>query len=182
MTSTGYADIGSQQCSQGLEVPCPLHDSWANAKSCQDISRLYKDYNLFKQNVQYVTWYFVSRTKLPVVATASAILVLNNCKLTTAPVWHAGRQLETFPNKGLNRSLKQLQVYCTHRKDGCQWKREPGELDQHLKMYKECPLAEPEVCKKKEGRQQGEDRTRQYYGEFMGTNSTAGKNVVLLGN
>ena len=42
----GYADIGSQQCSKGLEVPCTLHDSWANAKSCRDLSRLFKDYNL----------------------------------------------------------------------------------------------------------------------------------------
>jgi len=42
---------------------------------------------------------------------------------------------QLFPNKGLERSLKQLQVYCTHRKD-CQWTAELGELDQH----KECPL------------------------------------------
>jgi len=40
---TGYADIGSQQ---GLKVQCPLHDCWANAKSCRDISRLFKDYSL----------------------------------------------------------------------------------------------------------------------------------------
>jgi len=31
---TGYADIGSRK---GLKVPCPLHDSRANAKSCRDI-------------------------------------------------------------------------------------------------------------------------------------------------
>jgi len=47
---------------------------------------------------------------------------------------------EEFPNKGLNRSLKQLQVYCTHRKDGCQWRGELGELDRHLNVRKECPL------------------------------------------
>jgi len=27
-----------------LKVPCPLHDSWANAKSCWDRSRLFEDY------------------------------------------------------------------------------------------------------------------------------------------
>ena len=48
--------------------------------------------------------------------------------------------IEVFPNKGLNRSLKQLQVYCTHRKDGCQWRGELGELDQHMNIRNECPL------------------------------------------
>ena len=47
---------------------------------------------------------------------------------------------EVFPNKGLNRSLKQLQVYCTHREDGCQWRGELGELVHHLNLCKECPL------------------------------------------
>jgi len=47
---------------------------------------------------------------------------------------------EVFPNKGLNRSLRQLQVYCTHRKDGCQWRGELGELNQHLTVRKECLL------------------------------------------
>ena len=36
------------------------------------------------------------------------------------------------PNKGLKRSLNQLQVFCTHRKDGCTWTGELGELDHHL--------------------------------------------------
>jgi len=40
---TGHSDIGSRK---GLKVPCPLHDSWANAKSCRDTSRLFKDYSL----------------------------------------------------------------------------------------------------------------------------------------
>ena len=47
---------------------------------------------------------------------------------------------EVFPNKGLNRSLKQLQVYCTHRKGGCQWRGELGELDHHLKVHVERPV------------------------------------------
>ena len=49
-------------------------------------------------------------------------------------------KFEVFPNKGLLRSLKQLQVYCTRRKDGCQWRGELGELNQHLNVRKECPL------------------------------------------
>ena len=48
--------------------------------------------------------------------------------------------IEVFPNKSLNRSLKQLQVYCTHRKDGCQWRGELGELGQHMNIRNECPL------------------------------------------
>ena len=39
---------------------------------------------------------------------------------------------ELFPNKGLKRSIYQLRVFCTHRKDGCTWKGELGELEYHL--------------------------------------------------
>ena len=46
---------------------------------------------------------------------------------------------DVFPNKGLNRSLKQLQVYCIHRKDGCQWRGELGGLDQHLNDSEDGP-------------------------------------------
>ena len=49
---------------------------------------------------------------------------------------------EVFPNKSLNSSLKQLQVYCTHRKHGCQWRGELGDLDHHLNVCRECPLTE----------------------------------------
>ena len=64
---------------------------------------------------------------------------------------------EVFPNKGLNRSLKQLQVYCTHRKDGCQWRGELGELDQHLNERKECPLT---VGEKETNKEAGEGEAR----------------------
>ena len=41
----------------------------------------------------------------------------------------------TFPNKGLKRSLRQLQVHCTHHSDaGCKWKGELGQLEQHLNL------------------------------------------------
>ena len=38
---------------------------------------------------------------------------------------------QVFPNKGLKRSLNQLQVYCTH-KDDCNWSGELQELEKHL--------------------------------------------------
>ena len=45
-----------------------------------------------------------------------------------------------FRDKGLNRSLKQLQVFCAHKQDGCQWSGELGALDQHLSVSQECSL------------------------------------------
>ena len=36
------------------------------------------------------------------------------------------------PNRGLKRSLGQLQVFCTHSKDGCKWTGELGDLERHL--------------------------------------------------
>ena len=39
---------------------------------------------------------------------------------------------EVFPNKGLKRSIYQLRVFCTHRRDGCTWEGELGELEHHL--------------------------------------------------
>ena len=52
----------------------------------------------------------------------------------------------------MERSLKQLQVYCTHKKDGCQWTAELGELDQHLNKRKECPLTTENKEKADEGK------------------------------
>ena len=37
-----------------------------------------------------------------------------------------------FPNKGLQRSLREFRVYCTFRKYGCEWSGKLGELEQHL--------------------------------------------------
>ena len=50
--------------------------------------------------------------------------------------WCREDNFKVFENKGLDRSLKQLEVYCTHRKDDCQWRGELGDLDRHL--YFEC--------------------------------------------
>ena len=37
-----------------------------------------------------------------------------------------------FPNKGLQQSLYDFQVYCTHKSKGCEWTGELRELDNHL--------------------------------------------------
>ena len=41
-------------------------------------------------------------------------------------------KFDVILNMGLRRSLIQLQVYCQHIEDGCGWRGEMGELDQHL--------------------------------------------------
>ena len=46
--------------------------------------------------------------------------------------WCREGNFEVTPNKGLNRSIKQLNVFCTHRKDGCKWIGELAELQNHL--------------------------------------------------
>ena len=38
----------------------------------------------------------------------------------------------SIPNKGLERVLNQRKVYCTHKKNGCEWSGELRELDSHL--------------------------------------------------
>lgn len=35
-------------------------------------------------------------------------------------------------NKSLKRALNELQVFCTHRKVGCKWTGELGDLERHL--------------------------------------------------
>ena len=41
-------------------------------------------------------------------------------------------KFSVFPNKGLKRSLYVFRVHCSHKKEGCQWTGELGELDKHL--------------------------------------------------
>ena len=41
---------------------------------------------------------------------------------------------QTFPNKGLQRSLLQFRVYCQFKKDGCGWIGELGKLERHLNI------------------------------------------------
>lgn len=58
---------------------------------------------------------------------------------------------DNFPNKGLQRSLYEFQVYCTYKCEGCDWIGELGQLDLHLnlnppacKLQDGCPYAEVE--------------------------------------
>ena len=44
--------------------------------------------------------------------------------------------LKATPDKSLERVLKSLQVYCSKRKEGCQWEGELGELQKH--QDKDC--------------------------------------------
>ena len=44
--------------------------------------------------------------------------------------------LKATPDKSLERVLKSLQVYCSKRKEGCQWEGELGELQNH--QDKDC--------------------------------------------
>ena len=56
---------------------------------------------------------------------------------------------DTFPNKGLQRSLYEFEVYCSHKKEGCEWVGELGQLDPHLnlnpssnKLHEGCQFAD----------------------------------------
>ena len=40
----------------------------------------------------------------------------------------------TFHNKGLQRSLSEFHIYCSHKQEGCEWKGELGQLDNHLNL------------------------------------------------
>ena len=52
-----------------------------------------------------------------------------------------------FPNLGLQQSLYDFRVYCTHKSKGCEWTGELRELDNHLNsdppadlLFKGCPF------------------------------------------
>ena len=44
------------------------------------------------------------------------------------------KEFDSFPDKRLKRTLYALRFYCVHRKLGCEWEGELGELDRHLKL------------------------------------------------
>ena len=54
----------------------------------------------------------------------------------------------SYPNKGLEQSLYDFEVYCSHKSKGCEWRGELRELDKHLnsepaadKSLEGCPFA-----------------------------------------
>jgi len=53
-------------------------------------------------------------------------------RLQANPCPKCNGKFDVVANLGLKRSLNQLDVYCIHRKDGCDWKGELGEVDKHL--------------------------------------------------
>ena len=57
--------------------------------------------------------------------------------------------------RGLERSLKELEVWCSYREEGCEWKGKLGELEEHLNrdpspenQLKECQFVEVECTHK----------------------------------
>ena len=50
----------------------------------------------------------------------------------------------SYPNKGLQQSLNDFEVYCSHKGKGCEWRGELRELDKHLN-------SDPPVDKSLEG-------------------------------
>ena len=53
----------------------------------------------------------------------------------------------SYPNKGLQQSLYDFEVYCSHKSKGCEWRGELRELDKHLnsepptdKSLEGCPF------------------------------------------
>ena len=57
------------------------------------------------------------------------------------------RNFNLFYNKGLEQSLYDFEVYCSHKSKGCEWRGELRELDKHLnsepaadKSFEGCPF------------------------------------------
>ena len=49
---------------------------------------------------------------------------------------------QVYSNKGLRRSLSELQVHCSNQKKGCEWVGELGEIDDHLNCVDSTPSLE----------------------------------------
>lgn len=43
-------------------------------------------------------------------------------------------KLKIFPNKQLDREIKELHVYCTNRNSGCTWSGEMNDVDRHINV------------------------------------------------
>ena len=58
---------------------------------------------------------------------------IKQIKESRSPVCPLCKQkFEINPRKSVQRALYQLKVYCTHKKDGCDWVGPLGQLDKHL--------------------------------------------------
>ena len=63
------------------------------------------------------------------------------------PTCNATGSFNLFPNKGLQQSLNDFEVYCSHKSKGCEWRGELREFDKHLnsdppadKSLEGCPF------------------------------------------
>ena len=54
-------------------------------------------------------------------------------------------KFKIFPNKQLDREIKELLVYCTNRSSGCTWSGEMNNMEKHINS--DCPLPCPYGCK-----------------------------------
>ena len=64
------------------------------------------------------------------------------------PTCNGIKKFNLFPNLGLQQSLYDFRVYCTHKSKGCEWTGELRELDNHInsdppadKSLQGCPFA-----------------------------------------
>ena len=67
---------------------------------------------------------------------------LDNIKKATAftnacPVCH-DEQFVTFPSKAVDREVKELHIYCTNKKKGCEWQGELNDINNHLGNSDDC--------------------------------------------
>ena len=56
------------------------------------------------------------------------------------------KEINDFPNKGLQQPLYGFQVYCSNKDRGCEWKGELGQLDRHLNVSETTPENELDGC------------------------------------
>ena len=80
---------------------------------------------------------------------------LNNVKkaaaITNACPVCRDKNFVTFPNKAVDREVKELHIYCTNKEKGCEWQGELNDINNHLGNSKGCRFEEvkcPNRCKK----------------------------------
>ena len=49
------------------------------------------------------------------------------------PVCREENEFEVFPNKQIDRQVRSLRIYCTNKKNGCEWQGELNYIDDHRK-------------------------------------------------
>ena len=73
----------------------------------------------------------------------------------TCPICR-NEQFITMPNKQVDRAVKGLRVFCTNKKEGCEWQGEVNDINDHLKKITGCQFEEvtcPNKCGQTKERQ-----------------------------